>query len=108
MNYDLAKKLKDAGWPQHIGLVKIKPYSVKTFSGLQITSDDYVAYPFLEELIEACGEGFHSLLHVKEGEWRAIQDLMPKEDSYHDETGPTPSEAVANLWLALHEPRTDV
>ena len=75
MNYELAKELKDAGFPY--------PW-VDTFEEQSPWN-----HPALSELIEACREGMFSL--TKEDDiWRAflIADI-------------TPEEAVARLWLAL-------
>lgn len=79
MNYELAKKLKDAGFPQ---------------DGIGQFIDVKLASPTLSELIEACGDKFRGL--SKRANWRA-QDVMGIE-----EFGDTPEEAVANLYLALN------
>lgn len=103
MNYELVKKLKDAGFPQEgFGMW----WDGKVFTTKDIYSDLYL--PTLSELIEACGENFISL------------DLVNKRDDYKWEAcckycccnehgegrhyigGKTPEEAVANLWLAIN------
>lgn len=93
MNYELAKKLKDAGFPQDLDgnkLLGMVPYA-----------------PTLSELIEACGEDVWVIARVNymgvDG-WIAGQDSNTPKDIQtwklftfdpHVET------AVANLWLAL-------
>lgn len=83
MNYELAKKLKEAGFP-HMRIY----------------------FPTLSELISACGENFS--LEKEEGEnWIAHSLIDPSSNphkfvDYISKTGPTPEEAVANLWLALN------
>lgn len=113
MNYELAKRLKDAGFSQRKmpesetdnatyrkygypmygcphGKKRCNPY----------TCPDKAYFPTLEELIEACREDLSRLDRVtkingKPG-WIAYMD----KDVYMEDS--TPSEAVANLWLALN------
>lgn len=82
MKYELAKKLKEAGFPQK------SPNREK---------DEWLYYePTLSELIEACGVEFNSL--VKFGSyWSASAN-----DFELNGKGSTPEEAVANLWLVLN------
>lgn len=101
MNYELCKKLKEAGFDQgtkercylHDGVFVVlgKPYP----SGWE---ERTIAYPTLEELIEACGETFfgvyRNIKRNKDKGW-----LASAKDS--EATGSTPEEAVANLWLSL-------
>jgi len=85
MNYELAKKLKDAGFP-----VKKFGYAPDILEG------DFVS-PTLSELIEACGR---KLTITDTGpNWRAWSHLDPESDC----DGKTPEEAVANLWLKLKD-----
>jgi hypothetical protein len=90
MNYELAKKLRDAGYEQH-GATEL-----------------YI--PSLSELIEACGKPFvlHSpkskdiseeYYQPSETEWTAYY----QDDRFLKEFGSTPEEAVANLWLELNK-----
>ncbi len=119
MTYELAKKLKGAGFPQKGGLGSkyysfishprmgiYSQYAVTT----QIVSEahfhempDYTYIPILEELIEACGGKFALLERVSEELW--VADYHDKELNCHTVEGSTPSEAVANLWLILNEKR---
>jgi len=89
MTYETAKKLKDAGFKQ-TGIHSPLTYSRKE-------GEPY--YPYLNELIEACGESFYNL--VKQQVWVA-RAYNEKEDEYVG-TGNTPEEAVAELWLALNK-----
>lgn len=114
MNYELAKKLKDAGFPQsqHIGgngrtLFEDTP----KVSEEEILEDavnetlKWQAYcPTLEELIEACGNDIATLDRVTMG-WRASGSIVDTEMGYKgvDAFGSTPEEAIANLWLVLNE-----
>jgi hypothetical protein len=86
MDYELAKQLKDAGFPQTIG----GRYQTETS----------LLFPTLEAVIEACGTLDLKIrqdstevrkLHV--GKWSG--GLLKIK-------GTTPTEAVARLWLALH------
>lgn len=82
MNYELAKKLKDSGFPQ--GIVNV------------VGSDGWSYYtPTLEEVIEACGDKF---AHLEKGsnpnEWFC---------NWSASKGSTPLEAVCHLWLELNK-----
>jgi len=101
MNYELAKQLKDLGFPQHLERGKL----VFTDDGEIIKSSDYSLVPTLEELIEACGEEFHGLRKGKD-EWFA-DARKPFVKPYKGKrwkltrSDKTPKEAVAKLWIAL-------
>ena len=94
MNFELIKKLKDAGFSLRQSHVEI----------------DGIRYdlPSLEELIEACptniGKATFVLGSANHGkEWVACYfDFVTNRGSDFNETGSTPVEAVATLWLALH------
>ena len=81
MNYELAKKLKDAGFPW-------QDRNVLTSS----------SYPTLSELIEACGSEFISLQNKNLLGWYSVANT---QSGIKTGEGSTPEEAVANLWLAL-------
>lgn len=53
----------------------------------------------LEELIEACGHGYFTLVHTID-HWAAHMGLEENVPWYE---GSTPTEAVARLWLALNK-----
>lgn len=103
MNYELAKELKDAGFPQYERDTEREGYFVKD-------ENDNDAYaPTLEELIEACVDGEHEvrLIWSFKEKWCASQEGLTFPNGKF-EMGveifdcPTPEEAVANLYLALH------
>lgn len=83
--YELAKELKDAGFPQ------------ADLGGFNHTDD--LNYPTLSELIEACGEEFYSIVRMGTAGFKAFSAVEDNEIS--TATAPTPEEAVARLWLAL-------
>lgn len=79
MNYELAKELKDAGFPMPLPLPDERLRDAFGEDG------QIYAFPTLEELIEACGEG-EVVEAIKDGR---LTRLTP--------------EAVARLWLALNK-----
>lgn len=103
MEYSLAKKLKNAGYPEssHADLYctickEECPCCEHVGKDLEL-----ITIPTLEELIEACGDEFDSLIQNKTRDgirWNA-------ESKQYRGHGFTPSEAVANLYLALHAPK---
>lgn len=113
MTYELAKQLKDAGFP----LIKVSGFVVashgKTFCTLcgfpfLEIDGEYFLQPVLDVLIEACGDGFTVLERTgdwftkeygEDRRWMTTQDRNWKKQH----TGKTPEEAVAKLWLALNE-----
>lgn len=102
MNYELAKKLKEAGFPNFDvtvwdeRLYVSKPTEATIKSQWEKGRGNYE--PTLSELIEACRDRFLSLQkgNIKGKEWLALGS-----DNYTAETGETMIEAVANFWLAL-------
>lgn len=90
MNYELAKQLKDAGFPDKECYDEICHHDI---------NPDAIAYhpPNLEELVEALP--------------RTVQfSFIRNVDRYHITTmeggsfdGTTPTEAVAMLWFALNK-----
>jgi len=96
MNYELAKELKEAGFPQD-GHRRACPH------GRGCNSDECaVSYPTLSELIEACGEEFYSLTKnpLSPKLWDASR-IKDSEGARRTILAHTPEEAVARLWLAL-------
>lgn len=111
MKYELCKELKGAGFPQ-IGrgtYIYEDGSTFPDFETLKHTNQlDLVAYiPTLSELIEACCGRLEDLMQMRHSEpnkWVASAyscDECGWEDS-HVESGATPEEAVARLWLALN------
>lgn len=84
MNYELALKLKEAGFP----------YSW--------CPGNYSCVPSLEELIEACGGKMFRLNNAEYMGigWTARNEKIEGEKMLDF---PTPTEAVANLWLEINK-----
>ena len=100
MNYELAKQLRDNGFPQEQVEVKdgLPGYAQSIQNGNHHLDEGGKVYePTLSELIEACGEDFKKLFrYTLENEiWFECNDITTI-------CGSTPEEAVANLWLALN------
>ena len=88
MNYELAKKLKDAGYPQD--------FSDGRIAVVNSNNSDYAFPPTLSELIDACGDGFDYLERYTKDIWTAT------DGDYIFEQGLTPEDAVANLYIKLN------
>jgi hypothetical protein len=88
--YDLAKELDEAGFPQ-----AGKGEWVGSSDHLVLRGADRVYVPTLSELIEACGPLFATL--SRDENWKASNGLGMSE------SGESPEEAVARLWLALNQ-----
>lgn len=95
MNYELAKQLKEAGFPMK--------YS---FDNVLYT------HPTLEELIEACPKRFEIkemsfdgdfTLSVSRSVWHVGYEHMDGWFEGEQAEGSTPTIAVAKLWLALNK-----
>lgn len=104
MTYELAKELKDAGFPQ--GCLPFFCDGCKKAQhndeGIDMCDCEVNKYtqtyiPTLSELIEACGEHFGTLTRNGSTWYASHYEFI---DVY--EYGPTPDEAVARLWLALN------
>tara|TARA_R110000868_G_C10520856_1_gene733062 strand:+ start:194 stop:565 length:372 start_codon:yes stop_codon:yes gene_type:complete len=120
MNYELAKQLKDAGFPMRDGIVctncgsgiVLNGASTKTLGKCSICECETVielknsCVPTLSELIEACGDGFSWLGRRMKmnseftGEWIAGRFM---DERHPQGIGTSAEEAVANLYLKLHE-----
>ncbi len=102
MNYELALKLKESGFPQ-----TCKDDQVY-FEGFTVNrSEKSVCCPTLSELIEACGDDLKTLYKFTDDIWEATgedctKDEWEKWDGLRAR-GSTPEEAVANLWLELQK-----
>ena len=98
MDYELAKKLKDAGFPdiQEMKLENEEHTEIRYYM------------PTLSELIEACGYGFRQLvLHTEYNKNRETigRVWMAKAGKKYGgflKSGHNPEEAVAELWLKLN------
>jgi hypothetical protein len=98
MNYDLAKQLKDAGFP--IPNHGFNEGECDFRNCHYPANKEQICVPTLSELIEACGDKFVTLTRWKKAvlsvEWSAYGTDFRRD-------GRTLEEAVANLWLALNE-----
>lgn len=102
MNYDLAKKLEEAGFPYNWNI-----------DGLNWIT------PTLSELIKGCGDKFDRLERCEYPEGNVDWRAYPTEEAWEGtkgykeypcvmdccgyESGDTPEQAVAELYLALNE-----
>jgi hypothetical protein len=112
MDYELAKQLKDVGFPQPQYDDAEYIDSDETTSGWLTTHwlNGRIAYvPTLSELIEACGDMFGQLVKYdpdKGQRWIAIGEYPRWETNGESRVerieAATPEEAVAKLWLALN------
>ncbi|HEX9503598.1 MAG TPA: hypothetical protein VF974_04740 [Patescibacteria group bacterium] len=108
MNYNLAKSLKDAGFPQHIEhRIHYRENCEECMVGnyekallFDYDPDEFdIAIPTLSELIEACGDKFDNLhLVANDKSWEATG-----WDADSIGLGQTPEIAVAELWLELNK-----
>jgi hypothetical protein len=107
INYNLAKKLKKAGFP-HTGESEWWFLDgKKDVKCDDIWNDEEIYIPELSELIKACGEDFSHLAqkvdYPKIGRWWAVTHTKhDKNGNNYEECGRTPEEAVARLWLSLN------
>lgn len=121
MKYELAKELKEAGFPVNRDKLWVKYYNGDWEVMLQVVhqefgpfsgADEETPTPTLSELIEACPDikEYHSekcdfTLRFIGKEWVAgYTENMGYDGDYLHEggSGSTPEEAVARLWLALN------
>jgi hypothetical protein len=95
MTYELAKQLKDAGFPQEGNGV--------WYPDNPNGEGDACYAPTLSELIVACGDGIVGLTRMWEGKWLkgwgAMYTRYPMDSFHSIIEGNTPEEAVAKLWL---------
>jgi hypothetical protein len=112
MDYELALKLKNAGFPQE-GEKWLTPegYSVCNCSVCQNEGQDPkrsedIVEPTLEELIEASGPDFVNLIRWESDFWTAAncerRTPMQERGQMIEGEGTTAQEAVARLWLAIN------
>ena len=102
MDYELAKELKDAGYPEPNPNLGRGLWAAGDFK------ETGVYLPTLPELIEACGDGFDTLYRTN-GRWYAIGYTRVKRidiDGIELDCN-SPEEAVARLWLALNKVDTN-
>jgi len=107
IDYELAKQLKDAGFPFIKCTIAECWYSGDSLD----TGDGNYHYPTLSELIEACGDEFRTFYRITDNNrhlftlGRLPEDARWCAESITNEwfSGSTPEEAVARLWLALNK-----
>ena len=116
MEYSLAKKLKDAGFPQKgDGMWFCEMDSPAGGSSYDLRSTPLPGFalnegydtsyqPTLLELLNECGEDFHELKRVTKyasigSDWYAVSTTQGIYSGIFTD----PSEALASLWLALKE-----
>lgn len=105
MDYELAKKLKEANFPnKNIYFIEEIPDSYINDTLVKGSPSRWENLPTLEELIEACGGGFEGLVK-SDNEWIAYS-----YDKVYGMSiisvfflGKNPTEAVAKLWLELNK-----
>jgi len=106
IDYKLAKKLKDAGFPQEgNGPIMDKEHydEINKLSVFKTKNIEDVVYaPTLSELVEACGE---ELCILKNGKAFNLGDKWIIEDGFGKfiTEGNTPEEAVALLYLKINK-----
>lgn len=111
MNYELAKKLKDAGFSQCEEETQISCHANGCWREGSTYGYSNAHNPTLYELIRACGDRFFRLepyfaISKQHQSWTAsgvkeFNDLQTIDIILTK--GQTPDEAVANLWLKLYE-----
>ncbi len=135
LSYTDCKTLKEHGFPQQKGNVWMflkekqnkntkewyvrqeqwKQWYHRNPKALALTGCEWYSCPTLEELIEACGEGFNSVrvnrYNENRGKWIAYHDDLLNRDPARIDIqalgmagfdGSSPSQAVASLYCALH------
>ena len=90
ISFELAKKLKDAGFPQ------------SEFPRVQQQAVHYARMPTLSTLIEASGAGFGALGREPDC-WVACEFVSERGEWSNAHEGKTPEDAVARLWLSLNQ-----
>ena len=96
MNYELAKKLKNLGFPQRQEWAEVTAYG--TTSEQVAEGQERITKPTLSELIEMCKGKLGNLYQTNSG-W-GTHILGIREPATF---GSTPEEAVANLWIELNK-----
>jgi hypothetical protein len=94
ISYQLARKLKDAGFPQS-----------ELARAQRNAGYDYVSMPTLSTLIEACGGDFGALGREPDY-WVACEYVSERGRWANAHEGASTEDAVARLWLALKEAAT--
>jgi hypothetical protein len=91
ITYELAKQLKDAGFPQS-----------ELARAQQRAGYDYVSLPTLSTLIVVCRENFGALGREPDC-WVACEYVSERGEWANAHEGETPEDAVARLWHSLNQ-----
>ena len=89
ISYQVARKLKDAGFPQS-----------ELARAQRQAGYDYVSMPTLSTLIEACKDQFGALARASDC-WVACEFISERGRWTNTHEGESPEDAVARLWLSL-------
>lgn len=92
LSFELAQKLKAAGFPNS-----------ENWGDMKIGEGRAYYFPSLSELIEAVGKRFFKLEFHERDLWSAESNVFTGFDTLQKGGYSTPEEAVALLYLALHE-----
>lgn len=105
MNYELAKQLKDAGFPKIILVCDNTDIEHMCRADMNDCVMGSLNNPTLSELIEACGDKFWSLFRTNNalGNWEATDKNNNGWINNIRVFGNTPEESVAQLWLSLNK-----
>lgn len=107
MDYTIAKRLKEAGFPQHVD--DIKGMTNVAWRAPLCIGDPAVYVPTSDELIEELGDKFAILSYSPESDRKWI--AQPRYSKLNEEQvgsiglRDTPLEALAGLYIALHQPK---
>ena len=112
LNYELAKGLKDAGFPQELKDCPIceniywvdGELKLGAFKDTELTGEE-VKSPTLAELVEACGDILYFTLNSSAYGWEASANYGEGKEEVGQ--GKTSEEAVARLWLALNKKKDE-
>lgn len=102
MDYELAKKLRDAGFTGHM-CFETEYGCIQSIEGPNYS---HACLPTLSELIEACPreiEGNVFCLIAVKDRWECYYDNYGPSPGQVRTEGSTPEEAAARLWLALNK-----
>lgn len=101
LSYKTAKRLKDEGFPQ---MVQRNKYILSSGEVLDWQHSHSVYMPTLSELIEMCMDFYYPCQFNMGGMntwWAIVRGEGNQKAIVPVQTGSTPEEAVAELWLTL-------
>ena len=109
ITYELAKKLKEAKWPQelregdryyYLGYGDFSKLDI-FWEGRTLTTIGTVKVPTLSELIETLGKWFFGLSQAEPGLWYCHSGFV--NGTRLGTEGKSPEEAVAKLWIDINK-----